>query len=151
MIFSGFILVLFLISLSILDIKQGVLPDVLTLSLLWLGLLLNSLLPWVSLKDAVLGAASAYLFLWVIFWLFLLIYQKEGMGYGDFKFFSALGAWFGWQCLPFILMVASLGTLAFIFLLYLTGRHYSKAEIPFGPGLAFGAGCALWKSLLTFI
>jgi leader peptidase (prepilin peptidase)/N-methyltransferase len=111
----------------------------LTLPLLWVGLLANSVHVFVSLRDAVWGAAAGYLFLWLVYWAFKLIRGKEGMGYGDFKLLAALGAWFGWQMLlPIILLSAVVGSLVGISLV--VARRLGQATpIPFGPYLA-GAG-----------
>ena len=89
-----------LIALAFIDIDTQLLPDDITLPLLWAGLLLNLVGGFVPLQDAVIGAMAGYLLLWSIYWLFKLLTGKEGMGYGDFKLLAALGAWFGWQAIP---------------------------------------------------
>ncbi|MDP5070610.1 MAG: A24 family peptidase, partial [Congregibacter sp.] len=96
-----------LIALAVIDIDTQLLPDDITLPLLWGGLLFNLFVGPISLEDAVIGAAGGYLLLWGIYWLFKLATGKEGMGYGDFKLLGALGAWLGWQSLPIIILLSS--------------------------------------------
>src|SRR5690606_7827512 len=96
-----------LIALTAIDMDTQLLPDNITLPLLWLGLLINSAEVFVSLESAVFGAAAGYLLLWSVFWAFKLLTGKEGMGYGDFKLLAALGAWMGWQALPLIVLLSS--------------------------------------------
>ncbi len=132
-----------LISLTMIDFDHQLLPDNITLPLLWLGLLVNTLLPetTVSAADAVLGAITGYLSLWSLYWIFKLLTGKEGMGYGDFKLLGALGAWMGWQSLLLIVILSSLvGAVVGIGLLVLRGRN---RPIPFGPYLAGAAYIAL--------
>lgn len=136
-----------LIALTMIDFDHQLLPDNITLPLLWLGLLVNTLLPeaTVSPRDAVLGAILGYLALWSIYWLFKLLTGKEGMGYGDFKLLAALGAWMGYQSLLLIVILSSLvGAVVGIGLLLFLGRD-RNIPIPFGPYLA-GAGfiALLW-------
>jgi leader peptidase (prepilin peptidase)/N-methyltransferase len=134
------LLVWTLLALTGIDIDTHLLPDSLTLPLLWLGLLVNTQNLFVPLEDGVIGAAAGYLVLWSIFWLFKLLTGKEGMGYGDFKLLAALGAWFGWQSLPLIILLSSaVGALVGIALIVFKGQGRS-VPIPFGPYLA-GAGC----------
>jgi len=126
----------FLIALTFIDLDTMLLPDQLTLPLLWLGLLVNLSHSFVSLNDAVLGAVFGYLSLWSIYWAFKLITGKEGMGYGDFKLFAALGAWFGWQALPLIILLSSfVGAIVGIIIIALSKDKQSQA-FPFGPYLA---------------
>ena len=96
-----------LLALTFIDFDTQLLPDNLTLPLLWAGLVANLLGLFVSLRDAVIGAIAGYLALWIVYWLFKLIRGKEGMGYGDFKLLAALGAWLGWQMLPLIILLSS--------------------------------------------
>ncbi|WP_426112110.1 prepilin peptidase [Massilia sp. PWRC2] len=132
-----------LVALTCIDVDTQLLPDDLTLPLLWLGLLLNINATFVPLQDAVLGAAAGYLVLWAIYWLFKLLTGKEGMGYGDFKLLAALGAWMGWQALPAIILISSVvGALVGIVLIVGAGRARDKA-IPFGPYLAAAGMIAL--------
>ena len=115
------------------------LPDNLTLPLLWAGLILNSFGLFVPLGDALWGAVAGYLVLWLVYWAFKLVTGKEGMGYGDFKLLAALGAWLGWQMLPVIILLSSVvGAAVGITLIVARGRD-RNIPIPFGPYLA-GAG-----------
>jgi leader peptidase (prepilin peptidase)/N-methyltransferase len=133
------LLCLALITLAFIDLDTQLLPDDITLPLLWAGLLLNLLGGFAPLQDAVIGAMAGYLLLWSIYWLFKLLTGKEGMGYGDFKLLAALGAWFGWQAIPAIILLASVvGALVGIGMI-LFARHGRDVPIPFGPYLA-GAG-----------
>jgi len=135
-----------LIAMTVIDIDHHLLPDSITIPLLWLGLLVNAvgLNAQVSLHDAVIGAAAGYLVLWSLYWGFRLLTGKEGMGYGDFKLLAALGAWMGWQSLLLVVILSSVvGALTGVVLL-LRGRDRDM-PIPFGPYLA-GAGllAMLW-------
>src|SRR5690606_24283748 len=109
-----------LLILTLIDLDEMLLPDQITLPLLWIGLLLS---PWVlpvSPTDAIIGAAAGYFALWSVFWLFKLLTYKEGMGYGDFKLLALLGAWLGWQSLPLIVLLSSvIGAVVGVFLLIL--------------------------------
>ena len=141
-----------LISLTMIDFDHQLLPDNITLPLLWLGLLVNALLPGttVSAADSVLGAIIGYMTLWSLYWVFKMLTGKEGMGYGDFKLLAALGAWMGWQSLLLIVILSSLvGAIVGIALLLLRGRD-RNIPIPFGPYLA-GAGfiAMLWGDALN--
>jgi leader peptidase (prepilin peptidase)/N-methyltransferase len=139
----------FLIALSLIDLDHKLLPDNLTLLLLWLGLLVALAEPggqpvFVDLRTSVIGAAAGYLSLWSVYQLFKLLTGKEGMGYGDFKLLAALGAWLGWQLLPLVIVLsAAVGSIVGLCLI-VTGQRSRQAEIPFGPYLA-GAG---WIALL---
>ncbi len=125
-----------LIALTFIDADTTLLPDSLTLPLLWAGLLLNINGTFAPLPDAVIGAAAGYLILWSIYWLFKLATGKEGMGYGDFKLLAALGAWFGWKMLlPILLLSSVVGAVVGIVLLILA-RRGRDIPIPFGPYLA---------------
>ena len=135
-----------LLAASTIDLKTHLLPDVFTLPLLWLGLLLPILLPdyHLSLQDAVLGAVFGYLALWSVYWLFRLITGKEGMGFGDFKLLAALGAWLGWQMLPLVILLSALvGSIVGIAMILLM-RHDRRIPIPFGPYLALAGLVALY-------
>lgn len=133
-----------LIALTLIDLRTMLLPDSLTLPLLWLGLLLAFWGVFVDLPTAVAGAMAGYLSLWSVFQLFKLVTGKEGMGYGDFKLFAALGAWLGWQALPMIILLSSVvGAVVGIGLMALR-RQGREIPIPFGPYLA-GAG---WIALV---
>lgn len=145
----GLFLVWALIALTVIDIDTQLLPDKITLPLLWLGLLVNSAGVFVSLEDAVYGAAAGYLLLWSVYWGFKLLTGKEGMGYGDFKLLGALGAWMGWQALPMIVLLSSLvGAVIGIAGILIQGRD-KNIPIPFGPYLAIaGFITLLWGDKL---
>jgi leader peptidase (prepilin peptidase)/N-methyltransferase len=133
---TGLILSWSLIALIFIDLDTQLLPDDITLPLLWVGLIFNLCTKAIPLDEAVIGAAIGYLSLWSIYWAFKLITGKEGFGYGDFKLLAALGAWLGWQSLPFILITASAaGAIVGITLIIL--KKINRAEsIPFGPYLS---------------
>ena len=125
-----------LVALTGIDLDTQLLPDQLTLPLLWLGLLINIVGLFARLPDAVIGAAVGYVTLWSVYWLFKLITGREGMGYGDFKLLGALGAWFGWQALPMLLLISSLvGAVVGIAILVVQKKGRNTA-IAFGPYLA---------------
>jgi leader peptidase (prepilin peptidase)/N-methyltransferase len=130
-----------LVALTFIDWDTTLLPDDITLPLVWLGLVAAAL-RWnteVTLAAAVWGAVAGYLSLWSVYWLFKLVTGKEGMGYGDFKLFAALGAWFGWQALiPIILMASVIGAIVGI-AMKLNSSLREGGYVPFGPFLA-GAG-----------
>ncbi len=133
-----------LIALTFIDFDTQLLPDDITLPLLWLGLLLNIGGGFTDLQSAVVGAMAGYLILWSIYWLFKLVTGKEGMGYGDFKLLAAIGAWFGWQLLPAVILLSSVvGSVIGIGLMVLA-RHGREVPIPFGPYLALGGIAALF-------
>jgi len=133
----------FLVALTGIDAEHQLLPDNLTLPLLWIGLLLSTGWVFVNPATSIIGAVSGYLSLWLIYHLFRLITGKEGMGYGDFKLMGALGAWMGWQVLPLVLLLSSMvGALAGIALMLLR-RHKSSQPIPFGPFIAAAGWIAL--------
>ncbi|MDZ7651177.1 MAG: A24 family peptidase [Burkholderiaceae bacterium] len=132
-----------LIALTFIDADTTLLPDSLTLPLLWVGLLANTQGVFAALPEAVLGAAVGYLVLWSIYWLFKLATGKEGMGYGDFKLLGALGAWMGWKMLlPIVLISSVVGALVGIVLIILA-RRGRDIPIPFGPYLAAAGFIAL--------
>lgn len=134
-----------LITLTMIDADKMILPDQITLPLVWLGLLLNLNGVFIGIEQAVVGAMVGYLSLWSIFWLFKLITGKEGMGYGDFKLFSVFGAWFGWEVLPVLILMASLVGAIIGISLMLFKNHEGSKPIPFGPYLAIaGWITALW-------
>ena len=141
--FSTLVFAYLLIALTFIDLDTQLLPDDLTLPLLWCGLLVNLNGAFVPLGDAVIGAVAGYLSLWSVYWLFKLTTGKEGMGYGDFKLLAALGAWLGWKMLPVIILLSSLvGALVGISLI-LFARHGRDTPIPFGPYLAAAGVIAL--------
>ena len=133
-----------LISLTMIDFDHMLLPDQITLPLLWLGLLININGTFVPLSDAVIGAAAGYMSLYSIFWLFKAITGKEGMGYGDFKLFAVFGAWVGWQLLPLLILMASVVGAIVGIALMLFKNHQREQGIPFGPYLAVAG----WITLL---
>jgi leader peptidase (prepilin peptidase)/N-methyltransferase len=139
----GLLVTWILIALTGIDIDHQLLPDGITLPLMWAGLLTavlvgpvaGSPIP-VSSRDAIIGAAAGYISLWVVFHAFRLITGKEGMGYGDFKLFAALGAWLGWKLLPLVILLSAVtGAVLGILMIVLRGRDRS-APMPFGPYLA---------------
>ncbi|QNB08166.1 prepilin peptidase [Herbaspirillum frisingense] len=133
-----------LTALFFIDLDHQILPDCLTLPLLWLGLLLNSFATFVPLRDAVWGAVAGYAALWSIFWIFRLFTGKDGMGYGDFKLLSALGAWLGWAPLLPIVVLASTGA-AVVGLWQMRLRDTGcERTIAFGPYLAVAGAVALF-------
>lgn len=144
-----------LLALTLIDLDHHLLPDSMTLPLLWAGLLLAAFGPranplFVDLHSAVVGAAAGYLALWSVYQLFKLATGKEGMGYGDFKLLAALGAWLGWQMLPLVIVLsAAVGTIVGIGMIVF-GGHSRSTPIPFGPYLA-GAGfvALLWGDRLV--
>jgi len=140
---AAIVLTWFLIALTFIDVDTQFLPDSLTLPLVWMGLLLSL---WASqdspapvpvdVRSSIIGAIAGYLSLWSVYHLFRLITGKEGMGYGDFKLFAALGAWLGWQMLlPIILFAATVGAVVGIAMLAIQGRSRAT-PIAFGPFLA---------------
>ena len=139
-----------LIALSGIDLDTQLLPDSITLPLIWLGLGFNLWATYTDISSAVTGTMLGYLALWSVFWLFKLATGKEGMGYGDFKLLAALGAWLGWQMLPAIILLSSVvGAIVGITLIIAT-RHGRNAPIPFGPYLAAAGVIALfWGTQIT--
>jgi leader peptidase (prepilin peptidase)/N-methyltransferase len=139
-----------LIALTSIDFDTQLLPDAITLPLLWAGLLFNVFATYTDLQSAVIGAVAGYLSLWSVYWAFKLTTGKEGMGYGDFKLLAALGAWLGWEMLPLTILLSSLlGAVVGIALIVVAkrGRH---VPIPFGPYLAAAGLLALfWGRPLT--
>ncbi|MCY1529675.1 Type 4 prepilin-like proteins leader peptide-processing enzyme [compost metagenome] len=125
-----------LVALAWIDFESTLLPDALTQPLLWAGLLVNFSDAFASVQMAVAGAVAGYVFLWVIFHVFRLLTGREGMGYGDFKLLAALGAWFGIEALPVLLLSASLLGVLIGGLLTLSGRASRGQPLPFGPYLA---------------
>ena len=155
---SALIITWTLVALTGIDIDHQLLPDTLTLPLMWLGLLAAVIvgpspglpLP-VSAQDAIIGASCSYMSLWLVYHAFRLVTGKEGMGYGDFKLFAALGAWLGWKVLPLIILLsAATGAVLGISMIVLRGRDRA-APIPFGPYLAVAGWIAMMygDSLIT--
>lgn len=139
-----------LIALTFIDFDTQLLPDDITLPLLWLGLLLNLNGVFTNLPNAVIGAVVGYLSLWSVYWGFKLLTGKEGMGFGDFKLLAAIGAWLGWQMLPLVILLSSVVGAVVGIVLILFARHGRNIPIPFGPYLAGGGLIALfWGQALT--
>ena len=133
-----------LLVLALIDFDTTLLPDDITLPLLWVGLLANLLGLYTSLPSAVVGAMAGYLSLWSVYWGFKLLTGKEGMGYGDFKLLGALGAWLGWKMLPLLILLSSfVGALIGIALMVLAKRG-KDIPMPFGPYLAAAGVIALF-------
>ena len=128
----------FVLTLSVIDFRTQLLPDKLTLPLLWLGLVFNAQYGLIDLHDAVYGAVAGYGVLWCVYWGVWLVCHKEGLGYGDFKLLAAAGAWCGWQTLPMILLIASLGGIGYAIVSQLLQRR-TITTIAFGPWLALGS------------
>jgi leader peptidase (prepilin peptidase)/N-methyltransferase len=132
-----------LLALTVIDLDTQLLPDDITLPLLWAGLLLNLGGTFAPLPSAVIGALAGYLALWSIYWAFKLATGKEGMGYGDFKLLAAIGAWLGWQKLPMVILFSSVVGAVVGIGLMLFARHAREKPIPFGPYLAAAGLLAL--------
>ena len=132
-----------LIALTFIDVDHQLLPDSITLPLLWLGLLLNSFEIFTTLESAVWGAALGYLALWAVYWAFKLLTGKEGMGYGDFKLLAALGAWGGAISLPMIILFSSVAGVLLAGILIVTKKHQASNPLPFGPYLAIAGWFAI--------
>ncbi len=139
-----------MVALTFIDLDTQLLPDSLTLPLLWAGLLFNLGHTYTDLGSAVVGAMAGYLALWSVYWLFKLVTGKEGMGYGDFKLLGAIGAWLGWQILPLTILLSSLVGAVVGVSLILFARHGRNVPIPFGPYLAAAGIIALfWGKSIT--
>ena len=147
---GALIIIWSLVALAAIDFDTQLLPDAITLPLLWAGLAFNLSATMTDLPSSVIGAMVGYLALWSVFWLFKLATGKEGMGYGDFKLLAALGAWLGWQMLPVIILLSSIVG-AFVGIgLIVFARHGRNNPIPFGPYLAAAGIIALfWGPQLT--
>jgi len=133
-----------MIALAFIDLDTTLLPDDITLPLLWMGLSFNFFGIFTSLQSAVLGAMAGYLILWSIYWLFKLVTGKEGMGYGDFKLLAAIGAWLGWEQLPVTILLSSVVGAAVGIAMVIFIKHDRRIPIPFGPYLAGGGLVALF-------
>jgi len=139
-----------LIALSMIDVDHQLLPDSITLPLLWLGLALSLFPVFADMHSSLIGAIAGYLSLWTVYQLFKLVTGKEGMGFGDFKLLAALGAWMGWQALPVIVLLSSaVGALLGGAMIAIQGRDRAQ-PIPFGPYLAIAGWIALlWGKQIT--
>ncbi|MFZ6818224.1 prepilin peptidase [Undibacterium sp. Ji22W] len=140
---SAVVFVWLLVAMTFIDADTQLLPDDLTLSLMWLGLLVNLHGTFSSLDNAVIGAAVGYMSLWSVYWVFKLVTGKEGMGYGDFKLLAALGAWMGWSMLPLIILLSSAVGAVIGISMMMFGRLGKGKPIPFGPYLAIAGLIAL--------
>src|SRR5688572_13920739 len=132
-----------LLALTLIDLDHKLLPDSLTLPLLWGGLLVNVSGTFAPLSSSVLGAAAGYLALWSVYLLYKLVTGKEGMGYGDFKLLAAIGAWVGWQLLPVVILLSTFVGIVIGGALIVFGGRSSQTTIPFGPYLAAAGFIAL--------
>ena len=139
-----------LIALTVIDLDEQLLPDQLTLPMVWLGLIVNVNGTFTDLTSAVIGAAAGYLTLWFVFQVFRLFTGREGMGYGDFKLLAVFGAFLGWQLLPQVILLSSLlGAVVGVALIVLRGRD-RQIPIPFGPYLAVaGLVALLWGDAIN--
>ena len=140
---SALILLWGLIALTFIDADTQLLPDSITLPLLWLGLIVNINGAFTDLRSAVLGAVFGYLALWSVYWVFKLVTKKEGMGYGDFKLLAAIGAWLGWQVLPLVILLSSVVGAVVGIILIVLARLGRNIPLPFGPYLAMAGFIAL--------
>ena len=139
-----------LIALTMIDFHKQLLPDNIVMPLLWAGILLGFFNTFIDLENSVIGAMAGYLALWSVYHLFRLITGKEGMGYGDFKLLSALGAWMGWKMLPLIIVLSSFVGAAIGIAMIVFVRHDKNVPIPFGPYLAIAGWIALiWGETIT--
>ncbi|AVT47283.1 prepilin peptidase [Shewanella baltica] len=137
------VLTFVLVALAGIDLDEMLLPDQMTLPLLWLGLIINLNHTFASPTDAIIGAAAGYLSLWSIFWLFKILTGKEGMGYGDFKLLAVFGAWLGWQMLPLVILLSSLVGAVVGITMIVSKRLKQGNPIPFGPYIAAAGWIAL--------
>ncbi len=142
--FAAFFFVTCLVALTFIDFDTQLLPDDITLPLLWAGLLFNLIGGFTDIKSALVGAMAGYLALWSVYWLFKLVTGKEGMGYGDFKLLAAIGAWFGWTMLPAVILLSSVAGSVVGIALIVLAKHGRSVPIPFGPYLALGGIAALF-------
>ncbi len=141
---AAFVFLYALLVLTFIDADTQLLPDQITLPLVWLGLIVNYFGLFVDLPTALWGAVLGYLILWSVYWLFKLVTGKEGMGYGDFKLLAAIGAWLGWQVLPAVILLSSVAGAAWGIFSVLRGTMQRGSAMPFGPYLAAGGVAALF-------
>jgi len=148
--FAAMVFLWGIVAASFIDFDTQLLPDSITLPLLWLGLLVNAGGVFTDLRSAVIGAAAGYLTLWSVYWLFKLATGKEGMGFGDFKLLATIGAWCGWQALPLTILLSSFIGAAVGIALMVFARHGRSVPIPFGPYLgAAGIVALFWGPQIT--
>ena len=144
------VLMYMLVALTFIDLEHKLLPDQLTLPLMWLGLVVNSFGLFTPLQDAFWGAVAGYVSLWLVYWGFRLVTGKHGRGYGDFKLLAALGAWLGWQALPIIVLVSAVSGIIVGLALRMRSAK-TDPQMPFGPFLSVGGlayllwGEQLWR------
>jgi leader peptidase (prepilin peptidase)/N-methyltransferase len=141
---AALIFVWSMIALAFIDLDTQLLPDEVTLPLLWIGLLINLGNSFTDISSAVIGAASGYIFLWLIYWCFRIATGKEGMGYGDFKLLAVIGAWFGWKMLPLVILLSSLAAVVIGIVLIIVAKNKRDAPFPFGPYLVGSGFVALF-------
>lgn len=140
------IFALSLLTLTCIDLETQLLPDNITLSLIWLGLAFNLHREFTTIESAVMGAILGYLVLWGVYWIFKLITHKEGMGYGDFKMLAAIGAWLGLEALPLVIVISSFTASIVGLTLIMLKKQDRASAIPFGPYLALGAMIVLFNT-----
>ncbi|MBB3261370.1 leader peptidase (prepilin peptidase)/N-methyltransferase [Paraburkholderia bannensis] len=141
---AAFALSAALIAASMIDLEHHLLPDAITLPLVWAGLLVNLADTFTDLRSALIGAVAGYLVLWSVYWIFRLLRGVEGMGHGDFKLLAALGAWLGWAALPQIVVISAVAGAVVGLAATLSGRMRFEEPLPFGPYLAAGAFITLF-------
>ena len=141
---AAFIFAWSMVALAFIDLNTQLLPDEITFPLLWIGLLINLGNGFTDISSAVIGAASGYLSLWLIYWCFRITTGKEGIGYGDFKLLAVIGAWFGWKMLPLVILLSSLAGAVIGIGLIIIAKHKRDTPIPFGPYLVGGGLIALF-------
>ena len=140
----GLVLTWSLIAMSVIDLHKMILPDDITLPILWLGLLISLFSIFTDPVNSIIGASAGYLILWSVFQLFKLVTGKEGMGYGDFKLLALFGAWFGWKLLPLIIILSSATGAVIGILMIMLSKKDRSTPIPFGPYLAIAG----WISMI---
>lgn len=140
----GLILTWSLIAMSVIDLHKLILPDDITLPILWLGLLISLFGIYIDPVNSIIGAIAGYMILWSVFQAFKLLTGKEGMGYGDFKLLALFGAWFGWELLPLIIILSSVSGATIGIAMIAFNKHKRNTPIPFGPYLAIAG----WISLI---
>jgi len=133
-----------LVSMSVIDIHKQILPDDITLPILWLGLLISIYSIFTDPVSSIIGAAAGYMILWCVYQLFKLLTGKEGMGFGDFKLLALFGAWFGWELLPLVIILSSATGAIIGILMIVVKKHEKSTPIPFGPYLAIAG----WISMM---
>ena len=142
--FAALVFVWAMIALAFIDMDTQLLPDDITLPLLWGGLLINLGDGFTDIRSAIIGAVAGYLALWSVYWCYKLVTGREGMGYGDFKLLAVIGAWLGWQMLPLVILFSSLTGAVVGIGLVLIAKHGRHVPIPFGPYLVGGSFVALF-------